>query len=85
MGFDLVVIGYNLSENKVLFETKLKNGEPQNIQASRTDPNILYALNHNCVFIINNGKIEAEHTLDFEARAFAVSENEYYLGDRVNI
>ena len=83
MGFDLNVIAYSLLENKLLFEIKLKNGEPQNIQASQTDSNLVYVLNHNCVFIISNGKIEAEHALNFEARAFAVTENEYFLGDRV--
>lgn len=83
LGADLNLIGYDLIGNTKLFETKLKSGEPQSLQSSRTNPEIVYALCHNGVYLINNGKIETEHNFSFEARSLAVSESEYYIGDRV--
>jgi len=83
IGFDLSVVGYSLSEGKEIFDTKIKTGEPQNIQSSRTDPNTVYVLTHNAVHTITAGKVEGEgHNLNFEARSFAISETDVFIGDR---
>jgi len=85
LGFDLNVIAYDLACNKVIYEVKVKTGEPQNIQASRSAPNVVYVLNHNCVFTIKDGKIESEKAFNFEARAFAVGDKDVFIGDRDGI
>ena len=85
LGADLNLIGYNLVNKTKLFETKLKAGEAQILQSSRTNPEVVYALCNNGIYMINNGKVVAEHETSFEARSFAVSETEYYVGDRVSI
>jgi len=81
-GFDLTLVAFSLTEKKELFKLKLKPGEPLNLQSSRKNPNMVYVLNNNCVFMVNNGQVEKEFPLSFEAKCFAVSETEYYLGDR---
>jgi hypothetical protein len=83
LDFDLNLIGFEFSSNSKLFELKLKNGEIQSIQGSRTNPQVVYALLNNCLLTINNGKLESDNSFSFEARSLAVSETEFYIGDRV--
>jgi len=80
--FDLTLVAFSLTEKKELFKLKLKSGEPLNLQSSRKNPNMVYVLNNNCVFMVNNGQVEKEFPLSFEAKCLAVSETEYFVGDR---
>ena len=84
LGFDLNLIAWDLAGSAKLWDLKLKSGEPPALQGSRTNPQTVYALNHNCLYVVNNGKIEAENQFSFEARSFAATDSEFYIGDRVN-
>ncbi len=80
---DLNLIGFDLNSSTKIFSTKLTSGEAQVIQSSRTNPQIVYVLYSNSLTVVNNGKVEAQHSLSFTAKSFAASENELFFGDRV--
>lgn len=83
LGFDLTLIGFDLTTSSKLFDTKIKNGEVQSLQASRSDPQTVYILQNNSLLTINNGKQVSDNSFSFDARSFAVSDSEIYVGDRV--
>jgi hypothetical protein len=80
----LNLVGFDLNSSTKLNSTKLASGEAVVIQSSRTNPQLVYVLYTNSLTVVNNGNVEAQHSLSFPAKSFAAAENELYLGDRVS-
>jgi WD40 repeat protein len=69
-------------------KTTLKlNGNPQNLVASKSSNNVFYALLSRAAYVIQDGQISKEASLQFEARSLGINEvtNEIYIGDIVNL